>query len=262
MRNSIIFLVFFSWQLSAQINKEFINHLSVQKLPAEHFCYLNSLSVSANQDSLCFYKSKYYLQYFDDSLFRANVFLCPTLFFADTCMINYANWRYIKEKGKTRDEWFGWMKANESKYFFHKNLNRYYEAGLNPQTFNSSYLPPELKNSFVKYRRIDNRSPYAAAGLSILVPGLGKLYGGRKRSFVNTLFMHSMYGFQTYESVAKLGFTHPYSVFSLGLLSVFYVANIYSSYHDLKEYKIMLKNQFYEDVANYYYPYSESCILR
>ena len=107
---------------------------------------------------------------------------------------------------------------------------------LLPNT-DETQIPKKLRGDFLKYKKYSHRSPLLAGALSAAVPGLGKLYAGRKHSFMITLLTNIANGVQAYESVDKLGIKHPFSIFSIGLFSVFYAANIYGSYHDMKEVK-------------------------
>ena len=253
MRSKLLLFVFVSTQLFAQVEKDFLSYLSLNKLEAEQLTYLNAQDTSLNFDTLHFYKAQHYLQYFNDSLFRYHLSFSTALFFADSSLVNSANCRFLKENNARRASWYQ-LANKQSRSNVLQNAALYYDAGVYPKKYVVDQFSSELKTSFALYKKIEQRNPFAAMALSAVVPGLGKYYGGRKRSFVNTLLLHSIYGFQTYESIAKLGVYHPYSIFSMGLFSLFYVANVYTSYSDLKECKTMLRNQYYEDVSDYFNP--------
>jgi len=253
MRSKLLFFLLISAQLFAQVDKGFLNYLSVNKLEAEQLTYLNSFGTASPFDTLHFYKAQHYLQYFNDSLFRYHLSFSEALFFADSSLVNTANCRFLREKNTRRTLWYQ-MLNTQNRNGVVQNLTMYYDAGVHPRNYVVDQFSPELKISFALYKKMEQRNPIVAMALSAMLPGLGKYYGGRKRSFVNTLLLHSIYGFQTYESIAKLGVYHPYSIFSMSLFGLFYVANVYTSYSDLKEYKTMLRNQYYEDVSDYFNP--------
>jgi hypothetical protein len=127
-----------------------------------------------------------------------------------------------------------------------------YLASKNPINIDVTLMPEELRDGFADYKKYYHKKPWVGAGLSTVVPGLGELYAGKKRAFVNTLLFHVMYGIQTYEAAHKLGIKNPFTIFSIGFYGVFYFANIYGGYFDVKQAKKEKRKQFLIDATNYY----------
>ncbi|HWY33422.1 MAG TPA: hypothetical protein VNX68_02175, partial [Nitrosopumilaceae archaeon] len=101
-----------------------------------------------------------------------------------------------------------------------------YLAGLDPRQADGALLPGKLFDDFSSYKKSYSKKPLVAGVLSMLVPGLGKLYIGKRKSFLNTLVINTVYGVQSYESIRKFGISNTFSLLNVGIFSVFYVANI------------------------------------
>lgn len=236
---------------NAQINHSFVDYLSNNNLRREHLAYLRNLSDQTSTDTLSYLKAKYYLQYFNDSLFYINYSNCKKIFINDTITFNKANILFLKPGITDQIRWFNSFE-NESLSFVSKNISYAYQASILPSTVIAAALPASLQHDFLNYKKKYNKKPLIGGALSAAIPGLGKLYVGRPRSFVATFLTHVIYGVQSYESIQKLGLKNPFSVFSLSFFSVFYIANIYSSYHDVFKVKKETRNQFLINASNYY----------
>ncbi|OFY64198.1 MAG: hypothetical protein A3H98_12540 [Bacteroidetes bacterium RIFCSPLOWO2_02_FULL_36_8] len=235
---------------NAQFNYSFVKHLSTHNLQKEHFTYLQELP-ETEQDSRNYLFAKYYLQYFNDSLFISFYLGSKEMFMRDSNAFIMANIRFLKENNSFQKLWFDSYKdRNVSEE--NKIIQDAYMASINPLDFDAGLLPDKLQFGFNKYKKSEKKKPVVAAMLSGLIPGLGKLYAGRKRSFYTVLFFHLIYGAQNYELINRLGIQNPFSIVSLSFLGVFYVANIYGSYQDVKEVNKESKTQFLNDASEYY----------
>ena len=245
------FFSFFSLAAFAQIDLSFIDHLSKNHLKKEHLIYLNNLPASTNSDSVCLLRSKYYLQYFSDSSFYHSYSNCSSLFRQDTTAFNRASILFLKPGNLHQKEWFASF-PDENLSFITKNVRRVYLSTVSPLTTNLNDIPLTLQKDFLKYKKAYRKKPIVAAALSMAVPGLGKLYTGRTRSFITTLVTHVIYGIESYESIKKFGIKNGYSIFSLSVFGVFYAANIYGSYHDVSQLKKETRNQYLINANSYY----------
>ena len=70
-------------------------------------------------------------------------------------------------------------------------------------------LPDELNKKFILYAKFQNKKPIVAASLSILFPGLGKRYIGRRHSFRFIVLSQAIFGLKMGEAIYRLGILHP-----------------------------------------------------
>ncbi len=246
-----IFLFFFE-PAAGQVNYSFVKHLSEVKLSKEHFTYISQQSGKCPEDSINYLKAKYYLQYVNDSLFLHFYFKSKSLFISDSNAFVAANIHFLTRDTALQKVWYNSVPTSTGSKKV-EQINTCYSASVYPTKTDGSILPIALQSDFARYKRSQSKKPWAAAALSAAVPGLGKMYAGRKRSFYFTFFSQLTYGVQSYESIKKLGVSHPFSIFSLSLFGVFYAANIYGSYQDVRKVKKETKTQFLINAQKYYH---------
>lgn len=249
MNKLVTFFCLFVSFAHAQIKHDFIDHLAKNKLKQEHYHYLYHLN-KEDTDSLHYYKAKFHLQYFNDSLFRKHYFASFSISSADTLLFQKANCTYLTLNEKVRDLWFTDPKNSSLP---DKRVFNLYTAALNPLTIEIADLPQTLQSSFISYRKSYVKKPVVGALLSAIMPGMGMYYAGRKNSTWNVLGIHVIYAAQIYESVKVLGVKHPFSLISIGICSIFYAANIYGGFMEVNKVKTERKTQYYNEVSNYYY---------
>lgn len=245
-----LLLIFYFPFFSAQINVQFIEHLSKTNLKNEHFSYLNTLPETA--DSTRYFKAKYYLKYFNDTLFLKNYEMSKNLCNADSIFIKQASIIFLNSnKSSSSQKWFQTInEINSAKSC--NSLQMVNKAAGNPNLFSKEDFPQDLQKSYYDYKKIFNKKPVIGALLSTLVPGLGKLYAGKARSFGTTFIINAAYAAQTIESSYKLGIKNPLSIINLGAFSVFYLSNVYGSYKAILDLKKERKKQFIIDATNFY----------
>jgi hypothetical protein len=230
--------------LNGQTDAGFIAHLSRNNLQREHRHYLSTLTPG---DSAEYFKTKYYLQYFNDSLFLRHYRLSSELCAYDRELLSKADAKFLdNDDALSRRSWFG-MRESAAEM-----TSLVFKASEAPKKFQKEIFPEALRESFVKYRSISKKSPVAAGFLSAIVPGLGKVYGAKPRAGALTFFTCAAYAFQTLEASKKLGIKHPLTIIDAGAFGIFYLANIYGSYHGVKQLKRERKKQFLHDAAVYY----------
>ena len=234
--------------VKAQFNYSFLKYLSDKNLSLEHKSYLARYAGTLPKDSIAYLEAKYYLQYFNDSLFLESYKKSNFLWHKDTGAYNRAGIAFLQSKKKNL--WFS--NRNDSLPQTSKEIFRLYQSITNPTQVDMKDIPEDFRSDFLDYQRHYSRKPFLAAALSTMVPGLGELYAGRRRSFIITLVSNLVYAVQAYEACHKLGVKNTFSILSIGFFGVFYFANIYGSYDDTKKVINEKKQQVFNDAAHFY----------
>lgn len=122
-------------------------------------------------------------------------------------------------------------------------------------------LPDYLSNAYSKHLMYKKKSLAIATGLSILIPGLGKIYMRKPRQGLNMLLANLIFGIQALESYKKAG---PESIRFIAfgsLFAAFYTGNIYGTYKGCKKARRDTYQQLKYELEEYYlddvgiYPY-------
>jgi hypothetical protein len=235
-------------QMNAQYDGAFEQHLYNKGLRAEHEAYLRELSLLPT-DSLQFLRARFELHYNNDSLFLQSFKSLKPRF--QSQLTERASIYFLHAASKNRDQWF----SQQIELFSpsaETSMMKVYRAGQSPQSFSAHDFPEELETSFLRMQKFDSRSPAVSAMLSAVVPGLGRVYSGRPKSFANTFATVVMFGAQSAESIHRLGIKNPLSIVMLTGFTTFYIGNIYGSYKDLKKVKKETQTQFYYDASDHY----------
>jgi hypothetical protein len=233
-----------------QIDFGFVRHLSENNLRNEHWSYINTTKSST--DSIEYLKAKFYLQYEEDSLFLTSFSKCASLFLKDTNALNFCQLYFITKMNDDRDNWFHLFEKRDSLLANGNFLFQLYKVTESAAVSDTSIIPLELQTDFLKFKKAHSKKPYVAAIFSAVVPGLGELYIGNYKSFGAKFTSLSIFGLQTAESIHKLGFLKPLSMFNLGFFTAFYGANIVGAYRDTKSKTKEFKDQFLIHVSKYY----------
>lgn len=251
----VLLILYLHGNIFAQFDNQFVSHLSKHELQREHLTYLQTFKES---DSISFHLAKYYLQYPDDSLFFNYFQKSTTHFQSDTNALNLASIYFVNSpKSKL---WFDTC-LNQSLVVpnISKQLMNVQNSIDHPKEFNFQLLPEKLQVDFQKYQKISAKKPIVAMSLSALVPGLGKLYIGSKKSFTVTLLSMTVLGLQSYESYRSKGISHPLTLINLGFFTTYYAVNLFGSYRETKLKRKELKTQYLINASDYYrYKYRPS----
>lgn len=243
------FLFVFQQGVHAQIDQQFVAHLSKNQLQSEHLAYLDENA--ANQEDFHYYFAKYHLQYGNDSLFFSHFKLSNSLFFADSNAVNFASVHFLQ--GKKSTYWFdSCLSMTPFRYRETRELLHVYQSVNTPKTFDPQYLPANLQYDFSLYKKASAKNPFVSSALSAVVPGLGKLYIGNRRSFSITLLSLTILGLQSYESYRSLGIKNPLTVINLGFFATYYAVNIFGSFRETKQKTKEFKNQYLINATTYY----------
>ncbi|MBA2610593.1 MAG: hypothetical protein H0U95_01390 [Bacteroidetes bacterium] len=242
----LTFCIAFSF---AQIDVKFIDHLATNNLINEHTSYLNSLTTIS--DSVYYFKAKFNLKYANDSGFMDNYAKSKLLCQKDTLLINQASAYFLNNNNKlVIQTWFNGLNENTNTGCL--GLTMAYKASLDPNLYTKETFPFELQRSYLKYKRVYNKKPVAAAFFSAIIPGSGKLYAGKTKTFFLTFLLNAAYAAQTMESTKKLGIKNPLSIINATAFTVFYLSNIYGSYKAVIDLRKERKKQFITDATNFY----------
>ncbi len=244
------FILFFCITYSfAQIDTKFIDHLAANDLIKEHESYLNSLKPIS--DSVYYFKAKFAAKYERGAFLINNYALSGSLCNADTSFQKQASIHFLTAADqRNTSTWFAIL--NSFPIGEKSDLNIIYKASVDPNLYTKETFPFELQRSYLKYKRVYNKKPIAAAFFSAILPGSGKLYAGKTKTFFLTFLLNAAYAAQTIESTRKLGIKHPLSIINAGAFTVFYLSNIYGSYRAVIDLRKERKKQFITDATNFY----------
>lgn len=248
--NSCLLLILTYHFFQAQVDAEFIKHLTENKLKDEHRTYLSI--IKGPQDSLHYFEANFNLTYFNDSLFIEHFLLSRNLFLKDSALLNRAGALFLLEgRKKFQEKWFQIIKEREQN---NPELSSevIYKAAFNPNYYKTIMFPDELKVQYDSYRKVYNKKPFVGAALSMIIPGMGKVYGGKTQSGIAAFLMCAGYAVQTYESKKRLGIRHPFTLINASAFVIFYFSNVYGGYHTVTGLKKERKKQFIYDATNYY----------
>ncbi len=250
MRKQLLCLLLLSATFSiGQISFSFARHLSVNKLEREHRTYLNSFPIS---DSLNFLLSKFYIQYQKPNEFLSAFPSAQNLFTNDTNALHFAATFIVRQPMDLAAHFFSndFIKNNSSATL--ALIRNTFNSASYPDSADTGLLPAALRKNFLTYKKYYNKKPFVAGLLSAVVPGLGKVYAGRRLSFMNTFLLHTFFVATGVEAVTRLGWKHPYTIVNLAYSGVFYLANIYGSYKEVDRVKKEKRQQYINDAADYF----------
>lgn len=129
-----------------------------------------------------------------------------------------------------------------------KMLRRDYK----PENVDQFKVPPDIHQSYKRYYKDNGKSTFLAGALSAVVPGLGKIYLGKKKQGINMFLANAMYGIQAYESYRLTRLSSPRFIIFGSIFSVFYLSNIAGSVMGAKKQKRDSKKQFIHDISQYH----------
>lgn len=247
----VLLFLLFPICICAQVNNKFIDHLVFNNLVIEHEAYLDQIELDCGSfDSLQYYRAKLELLKHNDLNFIDYSLASNGLVFSDTNLVTYSVAHFLKESRSLSEKWLGFVP--ESYWSTNTKIIRSSILLVDNPALDDSFLVPHLKFYFDDYRTYERRKPWIAGMLSTVIPGLGKLYNGRPRSFKTSFLVNAFFGLQMYEAIRVNGMKNTYTIISTGIFSIFYLSNIYGSYYDLKRVKIEKKKTFLDEVADYY----------
>jgi hypothetical protein len=220
----------FSSFCNGQLDTGFVNYLSEQELQNEHWTYLNSFP---NTDSLAYYKTKFALQYEELNLLEKSIQTCRSLVYNDTLLLNEISLFYLSSgESKYASNWFHSIES-DSVCEITKSLTFLYKIACLDELPDSVFIPEVFMEPWGKYQHIKSKKKSTAILCSI-IPGMGELYIGKRKSFLIEFLSTSVMGLQIVETVSKGAVLSPLLVVDLSLFALFYGSNFVGVLHDLK----------------------------
>jgi hypothetical protein len=116
-------------------------------------------------------------------------------------------------------------------------------------TYRSYAFAAQEKKFHDYYRKLSEykrKSPFLAGAYSAIIPGLGKIYAGKKKQGIGAFLPVASFGLLAYEAYRKDGIKSARFITFGSLFTVFYVANIWGSVVSVK----VTRNEFYQKYDN------------
>jgi hypothetical protein len=98
-----------------------------------------------------------------------------------------------------------------------------------------------------------NKSPFLAAGLSTVVPGLGKLYTGDWQDGLVALLFVGTNAWQSYRGFRNDGVSSVYGWLFGSISAGFWLGNIYGSFKAAKRHNDRIENVYYDEISGAVY---------
>ena len=234
-------------------DEEFIRYLIGNNLSSDAVYYLFGVNI-APSDTLDYYKGL--SLYTSGGLQQASgyfknvpetsTFFEPSVFYAAVCDVYQNNYTEAKSilstyKGE-RVELLNYELAAISLLEDDSEGYKYYSKAF---TY-SSYTMKDGEKVFddiYKQRFVEKgKSPWVAAGLSAVVPGLGKFYVGNYGEGAASLLLGASFTAFAVESWVKVGAKDWRTILFTTLASLLHISNIYGSYISVGLYNDYLKN--------------------
>lgn len=243
--------VVWCWQVSAQLDTNFLQHLDKAELRVEQITYLEQFP--STNDTVAFHQATFYFHYFNEPLFRQKLAKSTPFFLANNSLLLHCSSRMLNPLKYPTTFWFDSVLPQKNTLTPQlKQLQLIYTSSLFPENYSAESFPDFIRGDFRKFQRANTKKPYVAAILSSVLPGTGKLYIGSKKSFLMTLLSLSIMGLQAAESYSKLGIQHPLTLINLGFFCSFYGANIVGSFRETNRRKKELRIQYLLNASTYY----------
>ena len=99
---------------------------------------------------------------------------------------------------------------------------------------------------------IKYKNPMLSSGMSMLVPGLGKVYSGYWKDGLFSLLFTSIAVWQSYRGFNKQGINSVYGWIYGGIALGFYSGNIYGSYKAANKYNETINHSIYHQLEEVY----------
>lgn len=260
--NRLLFMIllcssFFAAQ-AQQGDSLFVKHLFKNGLFSEAEQY--SLQNMKNDSTFAFhYLARSYYNSNKDSALVHLLQLHPKTFESDTSLLSQLNLRFLLPLHPMHQKWFTEVAPLYSTHL-HSPSIQLYALGENPFQYPQLSWPEPVQKELLHYQKMYRKKKWVAGGLSILIPGAGKLYIGRKNMALNTFFSHVIMGINLYESIHQVGWSKPLTYLNLGFLGSMYLSNIVGTLRDFKTRKKELKTQFLYRAYQAYHPYSNAIL--
>jgi hypothetical protein len=231
----------------------FIEWCKKNNLKEDYHSYCQRLIQKTNSDSAHHILAEYYLWTAQLDSFLLEYDVASNLISQDTTALNLASSLFLGAKSYQQKEWFAKRCPISEAYYSNQMKSIYDWAFCDTITQVPTYFVEEIVESAQFYLAFRDKKKSGYVLRSVVLPGWGRKYIGRKKSGTGVMSNVLLLGLSTYESIARKGLNNALSIVSLSGLTVFYVAEIYIG---LKEFEVIQKErrkQLFLDAANYYY---------
>jgi len=215
-----------------------------------------SLSSQNIKDSITFYKgwSQYSLKDLNES---ANTFLSiskKSSFYTQSHLFAAYNYAHIGKYSQAmlilddlqKSSLVSFEKAGVS--LLERDYETFYKNMKMVDT--TKYYLSVQSHRLYKYSKVleshKYKSPLLAAGLSTIIPGLGKIYAGKTGEGLSSFFACAGLGLVTLEQYNKNGIKDYRTIIASSLFSLFYIGNIWGSYFTV----LITENEFDDEYKN------------
>lgn len=114
-------------------------------------------------------------------------------------------------------------------------------------------MPPSYKSILLQYENYENKNPVVSLALSVVIPGLGKVYSGYWKDGVTGFLSIALTGWQAYRGYSRYGASHPYTITYTIISASFYFGNLYGSFKSAKRYNYMLNKEINSQINAVFY---------
>lgn len=117
-------------------------------------------------------------------------------------------------------------------YLLYGGIENAYKINVFISNQGNSFVK-EISDSLLKVyetTRIKNKNPFIGAILSTFIPGLGKIYAGKKAEGFVAMISNFLYIGSAFELLIKLGPQNAYFITVSTIAGIFYIGNIEGSY--------------------------------
>jgi hypothetical protein len=231
-------------------DSSFVSHLKKEGLTNQLDTYIGQLS--ADSDTISYLKSiSFFLKNKMDSCIHHYEY-GGTIALQDTCLQNCISVRAM-ENSAIRKQWFEHSdmigtdayQALKECYFTYATLSVMSEK---PEEW--------LLTNVYELKEQRSKKKSSAFFRSLLAPGWGRAYAGRKELSKTAFVMPATLGLQVAESAIIAGVLNPYTIVMFVGFQVFYIGEAVGAARDIAIIYQEKEEQFYIDAANYY---SDSC---
>ena len=126
-----------------------------------------------------------------------------------------------------------------------------FDSISNTFSYNNVQFSEEQKE-LISYKKalqnVKRKSPLVAAGLSALVPGLGKYYAGYKGQAIAAFLPSAIFGVVAAENLYRRGPKDVQFILFASIFSIFYAGNIWGSAISVRTYREQQYNEIYNNI--------------
>lgn len=263
MKNFLLFIGLILYSLTSFSQKtldiRFVKHLSDSESYKECIFEINSEDISLYKtplrDSLLYYKawSEYSIKDLESSALTFLKLSDSSIFYEQSRLFAAYNLSHIGEYKKAKDIYTDLLSVKQK----NSSLINFEAAGssllqkdydlfekhMSKVDTNKYYLKAQssLLYSYAKeMKEHKKKSPFLAASLSAVLPGLGKIYAGKTGEGIASMITVGGLGLVTWEQYRKNGIKDYKTIIAGAVFSLFYIGNIYGSYFSV----VLTENEF------------------